>query len=163
MSRVIMSEFRIASWTRRFFAYLIDSIVIELMLIVLFVVLGIFLPSGFEYPGVFEPPEPVGNLLTFGAVSNTAELGWAYLAVFPFRFLYWVYYEYRFGKTVGKRLLQIQTVKSDGTKISLMDAVVLTMFKTTVIPFDILLGIILVGKNKQRIANKITDTIVISE
>ena len=44
-----------------------------------------------------------------------------------------------------------------------MDAVVLTMFKTTVIPFDILLGIILVGKNKQRIANKITDTIVISE
>ena len=87
-----MSEFRIASWTRRFFAYLIDNIVIELMLIVLFFILGIFLPSGFvSYPGVFEPPEPIGNLLTVGAVSSTVELGWAYLAVFPFRFLYWMY------------------------------------------------------------------------
>ena len=158
-----MSEFRIASWTRRFFAYLIDNIVIELMLIVLFVILGMFLPSGFEYPGIFEPPEPVGNLLTVGAVSSTVELGWAYLAVFPFRFLYWMYYEYRFGKTVGKRMLQIKTVKIDGTRLSLVDAIVLTIFKTTVIPGDVLLGIIFLGKKKQRIANKVTNTIVISE
>ena len=158
-----MSEFRIASWTRRFFAYLIDNIVIELMLIVLFVILGMFLPSGFEYPGIFEPPEPVGNLLTVGAVSSTVELGWAYLAVFPFRFLYWMYYEYRFGKTVGKRMLQIKTVKVDGTRLSLVDAIVLTVFKTTVIPGDVLLGIIFLGKKKQRIANKVTNTIVISE
>ena len=158
-----MSEFRIASWTRRFFAYLIDNIVIELMLIVLFVILGMFLPSGFEYPGIFEPPEPVGNLLTVGAVSSTVELGWAYLAVFPFRFLYWMYYEYRFGKTVGKRMLQIKTVKIDGTRLSLVDAIVLTVFKTTVIPGDVLLGIIFLGKKKQRIANKVTNTIVISE
>ena len=159
-----MSEFRIASWTRRFFAYLIDNIVIELMLVVLFVVLGIFLPSGFvSYPGIFEPPEPVGNLLTVGAVSSTVEFGWAYLAVFPFRFLYWMYYEYKFGKTVGKRMLQIKTVKEDGTKLSLVDAVVLTIFKTTVIPGDVLLGIIFVRKKKQRVANKLTNTIVISE
>ena len=158
-----MSEIRIASWTRRFFAYLIDNIVIELMLIVLFVILGMFLPSGFEYPGIFEPPEPVGNLLTVGAVSSTVELGWAYLAVFPFRFLYWMYYEYRFGKTVGKRMLQIKTVKIDGTRLSLVDAIVLTVFKTTVIPGDVLLGIIFLGKKKQRIANKVTNTIVISE
>lgn len=163
MLDVIMSEFRIASWTRRFFAYLIDNIVIELMLIVLFVILGMFLPSGFEYPGIFEPPEPVGNLLTVGAVSSTVELGWAYLAVFPFRFLYWMYYEYRFGKTVGKRMLQIKTVKIDGTRLSLVDAIVLTIFKTTVIPGDVLLGIIFLGKKKQRIANKVTNTIVISE
>ena len=163
MLDVIMSEFRIASWTRRFFAYLIDNIVIELMLIVLFVILGMFLPSGFEYPGIFEPPEPVGNLLTVGAVSSTVELGWAYLAVFPFRFLYWMYYEYRFGKTVGKRMLQIKTVKIDGTRLSLADAIVLTIFKTTVIPGDVLLGIIFLGKKKQRIANKVTNTIVISE
>ena len=159
-----MSEFRIASWTRRFFAYLIDNIVIELMLIVLFFILGIFIPSGFvSYPGVFEPLEPVGNLLTVGAVSSTVELGWAYLAVFPFRFLYWMYYEYRFGKTVGKRILHIKTVKVDGTRLSLVDAIVLTVFKTTVIPGDVLLGIIFVGKKKQRIANKVTNTIVISE
>ena len=158
-----MSEIRIASWTRRFFAYLIDNIVIELMLIVLFVILGMFLPSGFEYPGIFEPPEPVGNLLTVGAVSSTVELGWAYLAVFPFRFLYWMYYEYRFGKTVGKRMLQIKTVKIDGTRLSLVDAIVLTIFKTTVIPGDVVLGIIFLGKKKQRIANKVTNTIVISE
>ena len=159
-----MSEFRIASWTRRFFAYLIDNIVIELMLIVLFFILGIFIPSGFvSYPGVFEPPEPIGNLLTVGAVSSTVELGWAYLAVFPFRFLYWMYYEYRFGKTVGKRILHIKTVKVDGTRLSLVDAIVLTVFKTTVIPGDVLLGIIFVGKKKQRIANKVTNTIVISE
>ena len=163
MLDVIMSEFRIASWTRRFFAYLIDNIVIELMLIVLFVILGMFLPSGFEYPGIFEPPEPIGNLLTVGAVSSTVELGWAYLAVFPFRFLYWMYYEYRFGKTVGKRMLQIKTVKVDGTRLSLVDAIVLTVFKTTVIPGDVLLGIIFLGKKKQRIANKVTNTIVISE
>ena len=163
MLDVIMSEFRIASWTRRFFAYLIDNIVIELMLIVLFVILGMFLPSGFEYPGIFEPPEPVGNLLTVGAVSSTVELGWAYLAVFPFRFLYWMYYEYRFGKTVGKRMLQIKTVKIDGTRLSLVDAIVLTIFKTTVIPGDVLLVIIFLGKKKQRIANKVTNTIVISE
>ena len=133
------------------------------MLIVLFVILGMFLPSGFEYPGIFEPPEPVGNLLTVGAVSSTVELGWAYLAVFPFRFLYWMYYEYRFGKTVGKRMLQIKTVKVDGTRLSLVDAIVLTVFKTTVIPGDVLLGIIFLGKKKQRIANKVTNTIVISE
>ena len=159
-----MSEFRVASWTRRFFAYLIDNIVIELMLIVLFFILGILIPSGFvSYPGVFEPPEPIGNLLTVGAVSSTVEFGWAYLAVFPFRFLYWMYYEYRFGKTVGKRILHIKTVKVDGTRLSLVDAIVLTVFKTTVIPGDVLLGIIFVGKKKQRIANKVTNTIVISE
>ena len=159
-----MSEFRVASWTRRFFAYLIDNIVIELMLIVLFFILGILIPSGFvSYPGVFEPPEPIGNLLTVGAVSSTVEFGWAYLAVFPFRFLYWMYYEYRFGKTVGKRILHIKTVKVDGTRLSLVDAIVLTVFKTTVIPGDVVLGIIFVGKKKQRIANKVTNTIVISE
>ena len=60
-------------------------------------------------------------------------------------------------------MLQIKTVKEDGTKLSLVDAVVLTIFKTTVIPGDVLLGIILVRKKKQRVANKLTNTIVISE
>ena len=60
-------------------------------------------------------------------------------------------------------MLQIKTVKVDGTRLSLVDAIVLTVFKTTVIPGDVLLGIIFLGKKKQRIANKVTNTIVISE
>ena len=157
-----MSETR-ASWTRRFFAYLLDNIIVEVIWIGLVLILGLVSPIEIVELPEFEFPENNGgNLFAVEATSDVTITAFTYATVFPFRFIYWVYYEYKRGQTIGKRMLQIRTIKIDGSDQDFIDVIVLTFFKTSLIPFDVLLGVLFIRGKKERISNKLTNTIVVS-
>jgi len=59
--------------------------------------------------------------------------------------------------------MQIKTVKIDGSDQDLITVVVLTFFKTSLIPFDVLLGVLFFRGKKERISNRFTNTIVVSD
>ena len=166
-----MSEFKRASWSRRFIAYTIDNIIVELFWIVLIAGLIIFTPA--EVSDIFDIIDPenelglgneeVGQILTLESSSNTSNVIFGYATVIPFRFLYWVYYEYKKGQTIGKRMMQIKTIKIDGSDQDLMSIIILTACKTSLIPFDVLFGVLFFRGKKERVSNRFTNTIVVSD
>ena len=166
-----MSEFKRASWSRRFIAYVIDNVIVELFWIVLIAGLIIFTPA--DVSDIFDIIDPenelglgneeVGQILTLESPSSTSNIIFGYATVVPFRFLYWVYYEYKRGQTIGKRMMQIKTIKIDGSDQDLITVIVLTAFKTSLIPFDVLLGVLFFRGKKERVSNRFTNTIVVSE
>ena len=166
-----MSEFKRASWSRRFIAYTIDNIIVELFWIVL--IAGLIIFTSAEVSDVFDIIDPenelglgneeVGQILTLESSSNTSNVIFGYATVIPFRFLYWVYYEYKKGQTIGKRMMQIKTIKIDGSNQDLMSIIILTACKTSLIPFDVLFGVLFFRGKKERVSNRFTNTIVVSD
>ena len=166
-----MSEFKRASWSRRFIAYTIDNIIVELFWIVLIAGLIIFTPA--DVSDIFDIIDPenelglgneeVGQILTLESSSSTGSIIFGYATVVPFRFLYWIYYEYKRGQTIGKRMMQIKTIKVDGSDQDLMSIIILTACKTSLIPFDVMFGILFFRGKKERVSNRFTNTIVVSD
>ena len=74
---------------------------------------------------------------------------------------YWVILEYKTGQSLGKRLLHLRTTKLDGTNPTLLDCVVNSFGKAFLLPIDVILGWAFTEKHKQRIFNRISNTIVI--
>jgi hypothetical protein len=60
-------------------------------------------------------------------------------------------------------MMQIKTIKIDGSDQDLITVVVLTFFKTSLIPFDVLLGVMFFRGKKERVSNRFTNTIVVSD
>ena len=166
-----MSEFKRASWSRRFIAYTIDNIIVELFWIVLIAGLIIFTPA--DVSDVFDIIDPenelglgnseVGQVLTLESSSSTSNIIFGYATVVPFRFLYWIYYEWKRGQTIGKRMMQIKTIKIDGSDQDLMSIIILTACYTSLIPFDVLFGVLFFRGKKERVSNRFTNTIVVSD
>ena len=163
-----MSEFKRASWSRRFIAYVIDNVIIEVFWIVLIMGLIVFTPVDLnEVIDVIDPEnelglgEEIGQILTMESSSSTSVFGYA--SVIPLHFLYFIYFEFKRKRTIGKRMMQIKTVKIDGSDQDLITVMILTFFKTSLIPFDMLLGILFFRGKKERVSNRFTNTIVVSE
>ena len=91
------SEIVLAKWTDRFFAWLIDFVVV---LTALYLTVSILF--GMTY-SVFE----VKNLW----VDSTQ-----YILTSGSFFIYWVVLEYMTGQTAGKKVLNLKTVSVYGTK-----------------------------------------------
>jgi len=165
-----MSDFKRASWSRRFIAYTIDNIIVEGFWIVLIAGLIIFTPASIsDVFDIIDPEnelglgnEEVGQILTLEASSST-NIIFGYVTVIPFRFLYWVYFEFKRGQTIGKKMMQIKTIKIDGSDQDLMSIIILTACKTSLIPFDVMFGVLLFRGKKERISNRFTNTIVVSD
>ena len=163
-----MSEFKRASWSRRFIAYVIDNVIIEVLWIALIMGLIVFTPVDLnEVIDVIDPEnelglgEEIGQILTMESFSSTSVFGYA--SVIPLHFLYFVYFEFKRKRTIGKRMMQVKTVKIDGSDQDLITVIILTFFKTSLIPFDVLLGILFFRGKKERVSNRFTNTIVVSE
>ena len=74
---------------------------------------------------------------------------------------YWIYFESTTGQSIGKRLLKIKTTDLDGRKIDTKSAVIESFGKAFLLPLDVVLGWIFTNNKRQRIFNRITNTIVI--
>ena len=166
-----MSEFKRASWSRRFIAYVIDNVIVELFWIVL--IAGLIIFTSAEVSDIFDIIDPenelglgnneVGQILTLESSSSASNIIFGYATVVPFRFLYWVYYEWKRGQTIGKKMMQVKTVKTDGSDQDLMSIIILTGCKTSLIPFDVLFGVLFFRGKKERVSNRFTNTIVVSD
>jgi uncharacterized RDD family membrane protein YckC len=74
---------------------------------------------------------------------------------------YYVLTEFKYGQTLGKKALHIKTTKLDGAKITLKQSALNSIGKTFLLPLDFVVGILLEKKRKQRLFNRLSETIVI--
>ena len=139
-------EITLASWGDRILAWLVDFILVSIGLAILFALISI--PFWFTYYGnmerVFRDTGPLPYIIS--------SLG--FLA-------YWTYFESTTGQSIGKRLLKIKTTDLGGRKIDIKSAILESFGKAFLLPIDVVLGWIFTNNKRQRIFNRITNTIVV--
>ncbi|QLH04494.1 RDD family protein [Nitrosopumilus oxyclinae] len=136
------SKIILAKWTDRFAAWLIDFIIISI--ISTSIIFALFGTMYYEFENV-----------EFWAESIQ------YIPTSSIFFLYWVILEYKTGQTIGKKILNLKIVRITGQKADLKGIMISSFGKSFLLPIDIILGWILTNEKRQRIFNKIGDTIVV--
>ena len=131
---VYTNDLTLAKWKDRLFAWIIDFVIVSVGIAIL-----------------------VGALHSMG---HFMESEW-YVTTSAVFFLYWIILEYSSGQSLGKRVLHLRTVKHDGTSPSLLDCIINSFGKAFLLPLDVLLGLIFTDKKRQRIFNRLSNTIVI--
>jgi uncharacterized RDD family membrane protein YckC len=134
----------IAKWSDRFFAWLIDYVIVMGGSFVIYLVafsaanLHAIFGRNFEY-------------------TKTLEF-WPISLVF---FGYWIVLELISGQSIGKRALNIKIVNLRGEPADWKGIVISSFGKAFILPIDVILGWIFTNKKRQRIFNRLGNTIVI--
>jgi uncharacterized RDD family membrane protein YckC len=139
----VFKEILIAKWSDRFVAWLIDFIIISSISAAIFATtFGI---TNFEW-----------NENTVFSESTS------YIPASLLFFSYWIISEYKGGQSIGKKILHLKVVNIDGKSPPPLLGVIISSFgKAFLLPIDLILGVIFTNQKRQRIFNKIGDTIVI--
>ena len=135
-----ISKIILAKWKERFFAWIIDFIVISLISTSIFFLSFLYLDYNFE------------NFITNDGM---------YIPTSVMFFSYWIILEYKTGQTVGKKMFNLKITNSQGEKPSLIGIIISSFGKSFILPIDIILGLIITNEKRQRIFNRIGNTIVI--
>ncbi|HEY5735998.1 MAG TPA: RDD family protein [Nitrosopumilus sp.] len=136
------SKIILAKWTDRFFAWLIDFVIISSISTAI-----IFLSFGSMY---YE----------FGENGLWAE-NTQYIPTSILFFIYWVILEYKTGQTIGKKILNLKVTDIKGEKPKLKGIMISCFGKSFLLPFDVILGWILTNEKRQRIFNKLGDIVTV--
>ncbi len=148
-------EIVLAGWGTRFWAWLVDFIIVNVALGVLFSVLA--LPiwlSGLANPGMMIAANgqwwsSIGGPFSFAINS----------LVF---FAYWLYMESKNnGQSVGKMLLHIKTTDLEGKTADPKSIGISSFGKALILPIDVVLGWIFTNDKRQRLLSRAADTIVV--
>ncbi len=137
-----VSEIMIAKWSDRFFAWLIDFLIISMISTLIMVTF-------------------------FGKIDFDINEKWMwaettqYIQTSIIFFAYWTILEYKTGQSIGKKILNVKVTNLYGKQANLKGIVISSFGKTFLIPIDVILGLIFTNEKRQRIFNKIGDTIVI--
>lgn len=137
-----ISEITIAKWSDRFFAWLIDFLIIT--------VISTLIMFAF-----------------FGKIDFDINEKWIWTEAIQYFqtsmifFGYWITLEYKTGQSIGKRILNLKVTNTYGKKADLKGVIISSFGKTFLIPVDVILGWIFTNEKRQRIFNKIGDTIVV--
>ncbi len=136
------SKIIIAKWTDRFLAWLIDFIIVSIISTsIIFASLGTI---NYEYD------EDV-----FWAESTQ------YIPTSILFFVYWTILEYKTGQTIGKKILNLKVTDIHGNRPSLKGIIVSSFGKSFLLPIDVILGWILTNEKRQRVFNKLGDTLIV--
>lgn len=136
------SEITIAKWSDRFFAWLIDFLIIT--------VISTLMMFAF-----------------FGKIDYDLNEKWMWAETTQFIqtsiifFAYWTILEYKTGQSIGKKILNLKVTNMYGKQSDLKGTIISSFGKTFLIPVDVILGWIFTNEKRQRIFNKIGDTLVI--
>jgi uncharacterized RDD family membrane protein YckC len=139
-----MEALQKTSWGWRFAAWLIDVIIVNVVLGVLGMIAApILIPWSMNMPFDIDP------------------VGWAINSI---AFLaYWTYMEGRTGQSIGKVVMEIRVTGSSGERINYERAFVESFGKSflLLLVFDLIIGILAMEHSKQRVFNRLSDTIVV--
>jgi uncharacterized RDD family membrane protein YckC len=131
----------LATFQRRFFAYIIDLALISLITMVIMFPQSLYILT----TNLLSPELSAVLFITIG--------------------LFWVYstlLEGFNGQTLGKRLLGLKAVKTDGKNLSYDHAAIRNFGKAFLIPFDIIIGLQLKNPEFIRYFDKFAGTTVIN-
>ncbi len=138
----ISSKIILAKWTDRFLAWLIDFIIISI--VSTSIIFASFGTLDYEYE---------------------EEVLWAestqYIPTSILFFVYWTVLEYKTGQTIGKKILNLKVTNISGNNPSLKGIMIGSFGKSFLLPIDIVLGWILTNEKRQRVFNKLGDTLVV--
>ncbi|EPA04447.1 RDD family protein [Candidatus Nitrosarchaeum limnium] len=135
-------EVIIAKWSERFFAWLIDFVIISVI-------------STIAISSIFGSIDYDFNEKFFWAEMTQ------FIPTSVIFFGYWVILEYLKGQTIGKKILNLKITNMYGKKPDLKGILISSFGKTFLLPIDVGLGWIFTNEMRQRIFNKIGDTIII--
>lgn len=138
------TRIKIARWSDRFFAWLIDYIIVFTVAFAIFFV--VFYASNFD------------NLISED-FQYERTFDWAPISLVFFG--YWIILEYRRGQSIGKIVFQLKITNLRGEKANFKEIVISSFGKSFLLPIDVILGWIFTNKKRQRIFNRIGNTIII--
>jgi len=122
-----------AGWGSRFWAWLIDIILVGIMWQM---VAGMLLF--------------MGDIYVVGAGSNALLM-----------FIYWTVLEGYRGQSIGKMALNLAVTDMDGQKIGYADAAIESFGKAFLLPLDCIIGWLAMPGSGQRLFNRISNTVVV--
>src|SRR5919112_1417981 len=139
----------LASWGDRLLAWIGDFILVSIALAVLFA--AITIPIWFfHYDDEMTAARAYQNVQPLHYIISS-------LAFFG----YWTYFEFTSGQSIGKRLLKIKTIDVSANRIDIKSAAIESFGKAFLLPIDVILGWIFTNNKRQRLFNRISNTIVI--
>lgn len=138
----LSSKIILARWTDRFLAWLVDFIIISIIASSIIFALDGTIDYGFDYEWFWAED---GTYILTGLIF----------------FAYWAILEYKTGQTIGKKILNLQVTNLEGRAPTLKGVLISSFGKTFLLPLDIILGWILTNHHRQRVFNKLGDTIVV--
>lgn len=136
-------EIRLAKWSTRFFAWLIDFIIIIIVIELFF--------AGTNYrQGSFIGIDGSGAAVRYAVQSLLF-------------FFYWTLLESRSGQSIGKMALKIKLTDLKGNDADLRSVAIQSFGKSFLLPIDVFFGWLFTNEKRQRIFNSASDTLVISQ
>ena len=133
-------EITLAQWSTRFWAWLIDFVIVVTAIEIIFPIV--------YAPLAFKQDNP-----TLGAVK--------YAVQSLMFFAYWIYFESRTGQSIGKQLLRIRTTDLAGNVADVKVVAIQAFGKTFLLPIDVLFGWIFTNEMRRRLLSRAASTIVI--
>jgi uncharacterized RDD family membrane protein YckC len=134
------SKIILAKWKDRFFAWIVDFVIISIISTSIFFLSFLHLNHNFE-----------------DFVTNDG----MYIPTSIMFFSYWIILEYKTGQTIGKKMFNLKITNNFGDKPSLIGVILSSFGKSFILPIDIILGWILTNEKRQRIFNKLGNTLII--
>lgn len=132
----------VASWGSRFWAWLIDVIVVGAAVNAFWGALGVMAFSAVD-------PFVVGELGEFGGLNGVAL--WAY----------WTLLEGYRGQSIGKMVLNLRVTDREGDPIEYGAAAIEAFGKAFLLPIDVIVGLLAYEGRKLRLFNRLSETIVV--
>ena len=134
------SKIILAKWKDRFFAWVVDFVIISILSTSIFFLTFLYLNHNFE-----------------DFVTNDG----MYIPTSVMFFSYWIILEYKTGQTIGKKMFNLKITNNLGKKPSLLGVILSSFGKSFILPIDIIFGWILTNEKRQRIFNKLGNTLII--
>jgi len=138
----INSKIILAKWTDRFLAWLIDFIIISTISTTIIFLLFESIYYEFEEEVLWA--------------ENTQ-----YIPASILFFVYWTILEYKTGQTIGKKILNLKVVDLKGGNPSLKGILLSSFGKSFLLPIDVIIGWILTNGKRQRVFNKLGNTVIV--
>lgn len=136
------SKIVLAKWSDRFFAWLIDFIIVSSISTA--IIFGSF--GSIDYK--FE-----GNSFWMENIQ--------YIPTSVLFFVYWTVLEYKTGQTIGKKIMNLKIINVDGKEPNLKGIIISSFGKAFLLPIDVIFGWFLTNEKRQRIFNRLGDTLIV--
>jgi len=133
----------IARWSDRFFAWLIDFVIVSLVAFTVYLAL---FSANFDH-------------VMSGDFENSRSF--EYVPISIVFFLYWLILEYKTGQSIGKMALHLKITNLSGGHADIKSIAISSLGKAFLLPIDVIVGRLFTNKKRQRIFNKLGKTIVI--
>jgi uncharacterized RDD family membrane protein YckC len=146
----------LASWIDRFVAWLIDVIIVSIGLGILFALISI--PYWAAVSQSFDDGSTYMNMTS----RNLGAPWFPYIISSIVFMVYWTYFESTTsGQSIGKRVMHLRTTDLNGNTLDIKTAAIESFGKAFLLPFDVLFGWIFTDDKRQRIFNRVSDSIVV--